>query len=230
MKELLQLVSAVVAAATSPEVAFAAVVGWFGHVLWTRRGSGRRKPNRPGRNSDGVSDPKKEENIDVERATSSTRDAKSPSLSVVDSERSSFRNDGDEVDFVHETNSADEVSPARLTNEIVLPALRELSILVSEIRENNLICSESIRWNGAKGDGTTWYDDQFAFDGFPKKMPEPSIIVEVSISLQIKSIDIPPKLEILDWRGYFRSKNNRISGIWERFPAIGPTHDSIPAS
>ena len=229
MKELLQLVSAAVAAATSPEVALAAVVGWFGHVFWTRHLSRRRKPNKPVLNSEGISNHKMEEDIDVVHEKNYIEERVSPPSSVVESGPPLKPLTGDETDSVHETISADEVSPARLVDEIITPILRELSILANEIREKNLTCAETIRWNGARRDGTTWYQDQFTFDGFPEQIPQPSVFVEVSISVHIKSVEIPPKLEILDWRGYFRSENSKIYGVWEKFPAIGPNDDSIPA-
>ena len=229
MKEVLQLVSGVVAVAASPEVALAAVVGWFGRVFWERRLSRRRKLGKSKFIREETSNDETQKEVGDTQEKRGHREAVPVPSGIVESGFSVRPLAGEEVETVEETISPDEVSPGRLVEEIVAPVLRELSNLAKGIREKNMTCGESILWNGARRDGTTWFHDEYAFDGFPKELPQPSVFVEVTISVHIKSTQIPPDSEILEWKGYFRSEKSRIYGVWNKFPTASPKEDSIPA-
>ena len=243
MKDAMQIVSSIIAFLTNPEIAIAVLFGWFGNVLWSRHRRYRKNPHKSifglmrktdNTRSTDTSSISAEENNQSGRQLA---EADRANRQLSDRSQHSFNDTSGQEFETGKTNDMlplNEISPSRVAEEVIAPILREVLILVGYLKERGLICTEGIRWSGAKSDGTTWFYSLYQLEQFPEEVPDASKLVEVWISLSVQSITDPPRTELLEWYGHFLGKEGRIAGSWRRTPWNRDIRDdseesSIPA-
>lgn len=211
-QNVINFVSLVAALIGSPEVLIAIIfslAGWIGHGVWSER---RRKR-------------KKSERIDTSAATGLSASIPKAEVASSSSDESiNSENEGSHLSTSYtEQGSVQEdspefgtISPCRVADELMRPALRELTACIDEAKRNRWNCRGNIIWKGTESNMETWWNEFHDLKEFPgDETVGDSIMMQISISVYLESISIPPVLKILEWNGYFRAGESGIDGSWE---------------
>ena len=226
-QNVINFVSLIAAYIGSPEVLIAVIfslAGWIGHGAWSERRLKRKK-------SEGIDTSAETDlsaSIPKTDLTSSSSDEsirsenKDSHLSTNYTEQGSVQGNDPE---------SGTISPYRAADELVRPALRELTACIDEAKRNRWNCSGYIIWEGTEPNMETWWDDFYDLKKFPgNKTVGDSIMMQIKINVHLESISIPPVLKILKWNGYFRAGESGIDGSWEwGVDEFGIEKNTVPA-